>query len=92
MVLGGQINNGIQDLKLSGTVLEPGGELQSISSHHLVKDKPFIILGDFNQIVSASEHFSILPYELPIRSMEEFRECLVKCEMEDLETRGTFFT
>ena len=28
MVLGGQINNGIQDLKLSGTVLEPGGELQ----------------------------------------------------------------
>lgn len=67
-------------------------EIHCIASHHLVKDKPCLILGDFNQILSASEHFSIRPYELPMRGMEEFRDCLVQCEMEDLETRGTFFT
>lgn len=67
-------------------------EMASLSRHRLVKDKPLIILGDFNQIINASEHFSILPYDLPVRGMEEFRDCLVQCELEDLETRGTFFT
>lgn len=67
-------------------------ELVGISNHHLVRYKPFIILGDFNQILNADEHFSILPYELPIRGMEDFRDILVQCELEDLETRGTFYT
>ncbi|KAL0650948.1 hypothetical protein Bca4012_093639 [Brassica carinata] len=67
-------------------------EIQQVSSHNLVRNKPFLILGDFNQIVSASEHFSILPYDLPVRGMDEFRNCLGQCELEDLETRGIFFT
>lgn len=67
-------------------------EIQQVSSHHLVRNKPFVILGDFNQILSASEHFSILPYDLPVRGMEEFRDCLVQNELEDLETRSIFFT
>lgn len=67
-------------------------ELVSISNHHLVRDKPLLILGDFNQILTASEHFSILPYDLPMRRMEDFRDCLVKCELGDLETRGILYT
>ncbi|XP_009145336.1 uncharacterized protein LOC103869048 [Brassica rapa] len=67
-------------------------EIVNISDHHLVKDKPFLILGDFNQILTASEHFSILPYDLPLRGMEEFRDCLFQCELEDVELRGVFYT
>lgn len=67
-------------------------ELESISAHRLVRDRPFVVLGDFNQILAASEHFSILPYDLPVRGMNDFRDSLVKCELEDLEIRGVFYT
>lgn len=67
-------------------------EIVSLSSHHLVKDRPLLILGDFNQILNATEHFSILPYDLPVRGMDELRDCLVQSELEDLESRGIYFT
>lgn len=50
------------------------------------------MMGDFNQILRSDENYSISPYTLPVRGMEEFQECLTLCELEDIETRGTHFT
>ncbi|WZZ16141.1 hypothetical protein YC2023_109230 [Brassica napus] len=49
-------------------------------------------MGDFNQILTSDENYSISTYTLPVRGMEEFQECLTLCELEDNETRGTHFT
>lgn len=67
-------------------------ELKEISHHHLVRNNHFLILGDFNQILPASEHFSILPYDLPERGIDEFQVSLVQCDLKDLETQGIFLT
>lgn len=67
-------------------------DLQEISSHHLTQRAPLVVLGDFNQILTATEHFSILPYPLPVRGMCDFQACLNQCDLADVETRGTFFT
>lgn len=49
-------------------------------------------MGDFNQILTATEHFSLLPYDLPVRGMEEFQQCLQQSYLSDLDIRGTFFS
>lgn len=67
-------------------------DLLSISHNGLVRNSPLIILGDFNQILSANEHFSLQPYELPIRGMEEFQQCLESSGLSDMEIRGAFFS
>jgi len=64
----------------------------SITSNSLVAAAPLIVLGDFNQILTAAEHFSLLPYELPIRGMEEFQRCLEESNLSDMDKRGTFFS
>ena len=64
----------------------------SITSNSLVSAAPLIVLGDFNQILTASEHFSLLPYELPIRDMEDFQRCLEESNLSDMDIRGTFFS
>lgn len=67
-------------------------ELVTLSRHDLVKELPLIILGDFNQIRVALEHFSIASYPLPISGMREFQECLADCGFDDLEIRGVFYS
>lgn len=44
------------------------------------------------EFITADEHYSINPYTLPVRGMEEFQECLALSDLEDIETRGTLFT
>ncbi|KAG7567328.1 Reverse transcriptase zinc-binding domain [Arabidopsis thaliana x Arabidopsis arenosa] len=48
--------------------------------------------GDYNQILSASEHHSIIPHALPIAGMSEFMDCLVSNELFDMPSRGAFYT
>ena len=67
-------------------------DLVSITSNSLVSAIPLIILGDFNQILTAAEHFSLFPYELPIRGMEDFQRCLEESNLSDMDIRGTFFS
>lgn len=47
-------------------------DLASIANNSLVAASPLVIIGDFNQILTAEEHFSIQQYELPVRGMTEF--------------------
>ncbi|KAG7581859.1 Reverse transcriptase zinc-binding domain [Arabidopsis suecica] len=51
-----------------------------------------MILGDFNQIVFANEHYSVLPHDLPLSGMSEFHDCLVSNELQDMPSRGTLYT
>ncbi|XP_048628766.1 uncharacterized protein LOC106360905 [Brassica napus] len=41
--------------------------LVDIATNPLVAASPLLVLGDFNQILLAEEHFSLQPYDLPIR-------------------------
>lgn len=67
-------------------------DLITISRTSIVATSPLLVLGDFNQILTAAEHFSMVPYDLPIRGMEEFRNCLEDTGLSDMEIRGTFFS
>lgn len=49
-------------------------------------------MGDFNQILTSDEHYSINPSTLHVRGMEDFQECLADSDLVDLEARGTLFT
>ena len=67
-------------------------EMTEICNLHVVQNQPTLVMGDFNQIITADEHHSISPFSLPIRGMEEFQDCLTLSELEDIESRGTLFT
>lgn len=66
-------------------------DLVTIASNPLVASTPLVVLGDFNQILTAAEHFSLLPYDLPVRGMAAFQECLIDSGLSDMDFRGTFF-
>lgn len=67
-------------------------ELVMVAGMRVAQEVPLLVLGDFNQIRSASEHFSIVSYPLPVSAMGEFQECLLDSGLDDLETRGVFFS
>lgn len=67
-------------------------EMTEICNLHVVQNQPTLVMGDFNQILTADEHHSISPFSLPIRGMEEFQDCLTLSDLEDIESRGTLFT
>lgn len=61
-------------------------------SKYTVKELPLIVMGDFNQIRMASEHFFIVAYPLPVSGMREIHDCIAECGFDDLENRGVFFS
>lgn len=65
-------------------------DVKAIYQNSPARSNPCIMLGDFNQIATASEHYSILPHNLPIGGMAEFQQCLVENEIDDLTSRGVF--
>lgn len=67
-------------------------DLVTILSNPLVAASPLVVLGDFNQILTAAEHFSLHPYDLPISGMEEFPQFLAESNLADMDFRGTFFS
>lgn len=62
-----------------------------VAGMRVAQEVPLLVLGDFNQVRSASEHFSNVSYPLPVSAMGEFQECLLDSGLDDLETRGVFF-
>lgn len=67
-------------------------DLSLISQNSPARSRPLLVLGDFNQILSSSEHFSVIPHPLPLTGMAELSNCLVNNELFDLPNRGAFFT
>ena len=66
-------------------------EIVSIATDHRVRGKPWSVLGDFNQILSPSDHScSQNPnVDLPTRL---FRDCLLDADLSDLNFRGCSYT
>lgn len=62
-------------------------ELVDLFASQFVDDKPWIILGNFNQILHPLEHSN--PASLNVgRKIQDFRECLIQAELYDLVSKG----
>ena len=66
-------------------------EISSLASSQAVSSKPWMIMGDFNQIREPAEHSKPLSLNLDKR-MRDFSQCLLNANVEDLNFRGTSFT
>ncbi|XP_010463070.1 PREDICTED: uncharacterized protein LOC104743720 [Camelina sativa] len=66
--------------------------LQELHDYGLQRNHPWLILGDFNQILRADEHYSLLPYPHPTQGMAEFQQCIDSCEFLELASRGADHT
>ena len=67
-------------------------DIQNISQTSPARFSPMMVVGDFNQIVYASEHYSVQPHGLPLAGMSDLHDCIVDSELSDLPFRGAFFT
>lgn len=66
-------------------------ELESLAVSPLLADKPWLVMGAFNQTLSPHEHSS--PKSLNVnKKMREFGQCLLYAELGDLNFRGNSFT
>ncbi|KAG2257639.1 hypothetical protein Bca52824_076933 [Brassica carinata] len=66
-------------------------ELETLATSSLLVNKPWSVLGDFNQTLSPQEHSS--PNSLNIdKQMREFGQSLLHAELGDLNFRGNTFT
>ncbi|CAE5962140.1 unnamed protein product [Arabidopsis arenosa] len=67
-------------------------DISFLSSSSPLSYTPWALLGDFNQIASTSEHYSVIPASFPLSGMEDFQSCLRDNDLDDIPSRGVFFT
>ncbi|XP_010495645.1 PREDICTED: uncharacterized protein LOC104772766 [Camelina sativa] len=67
-------------------------DLKSIAQSSPARGSPLLVVGDFNQILTANEHFSVLSHPLPLSGMSDFSSCLEETDLADLPSRGAFYT
>ncbi|XP_023637692.1 uncharacterized protein LOC111830242 [Capsella rubella] len=67
-------------------------DISWLASSSPLKFTPWILLGDFNQIASTSEHYSINHSNLSLRGIEDIQNCFSDNDLEDISSRGAFFT
>ncbi|KAL0884326.1 hypothetical protein Bca101_008307 [Brassica carinata] len=66
-------------------------EITALATTHGLDSKPWLVLGDFNQIRDASEHSK--PVSLNSnRRIRAFNQCLLSASLDDLNYRGNTFT
>ncbi|CAL9238189.1 unnamed protein product, partial [Arabidopsis halleri] len=63
-------------------------DLSEIYHNSPAKFCRWLLLGDFNQIANADEHYSVIPHNLPIGGMTEFQDYLVSNGLSDLSSLG----
>lgn len=66
-------------------------EITDLATSHGLDDKPWLILGDFNQIRSPTEHSKPASLNFDKR-MRDFNQCLQSANLDDLNFRGNMFT
>lgn len=67
-------------------------ELSGLHATTPLKDSPWMVIGDFNQILNTSEHYSIHAYDPPVRGMDDLRSFMDSNDLTDLSCRGIFHT
>ncbi|CAA7058378.1 unnamed protein product [Microthlaspi erraticum] len=66
--------------------------LRELASTVPVSSSPWIVMGDFNQILSIDEAYSLLPTTISLLGMVNLQECLDSCQLFDISSRGCFYT
>lgn len=66
--------------------------LVQLSSMSLIEQSPWLVLGDFNQVLSSNEMFSIYPFVVSRIGMIEFQDCIKSSRLADIVRRGCYFT
>ncbi|CAL9247948.1 unnamed protein product, partial [Arabidopsis halleri] len=67
-------------------------DISRLSSSSPLFNTPWILAGDFNQVASIGEHYSIIPSNMSLRGMEDLQACLRDNDLVDLPSRGVFYT
>lgn len=66
-------------------------EIVLLANSQSLVGKAWIVLGDFNQVLSPSEHSRAVTLNVD-RKTRDFRECLLNADLSDLTFRGNTFT
>lgn len=66
-------------------------DILTLSASHALDSKPWMIVGDFNQIRDPSEHSQPPTLNMDKR-IREFNQCLSDANLDDLNYRGTTYT
>ena len=66
-------------------------EINTLAVSHRLDSKPWLVIGDFNQIRGPAEH-SKLPTLNMDKKIRDFNKCLLDASLDDLNYRGTTFT
>lgn len=66
--------------------------IRQLSNSSTLRNSPWVIMGDFNQVLSVSEMYSLYPVDIYVAGMMEFQECLNDSYLYDLSYQGCFFT
>lgn len=66
--------------------------IRQLSNSSTLRNSPWVIMGDFNQVLSVSEMYSLYPVDICVAGMMEFQECLNDSYLYDLSYQGCFFT
>ena len=66
-------------------------ELSALAISHSLDSKPWLVIGDFNQIRDPSEHSKVPTLNMD-KNIRGFNQCLLDASLDDLNFRGTTFT
>ncbi|CAA7028587.1 unnamed protein product [Microthlaspi erraticum] len=66
--------------------------LRELASSTLINQSPWLVVGDFNQILSLSEAYSLLPTTISLPGIVDLHDCLSDCGLFDLFSRGCHHT
>lgn len=66
-------------------------EIEALVSLHNLDSKPWLLLGDFNQIREHKEHSKPATLNMD-KKMRDFNQCLLSANVDDLNFRGNTFT
>ncbi|CAL9233634.1 unnamed protein product, partial [Arabidopsis halleri] len=82
----------VWDPSVSVLVFSRTDQLMMLAASSPLCETAWILAGDFNQIASLNEHYSIIHSNSSLRGLEDFQSCLRDNDLEDIPSRGLFYT
>lgn len=67
-------------------------DISTLARSSPISFTPWVLMGDFNQIAAVNEHYSIIQSTIPLRGLEEFQSYLRDNDLQDIPSRGLFYT
>lgn len=66
--------------------------IRNLAASRILSESPWLVLGDFNQVLNTQELYSLIYYSPSIQGMLEFQTCLEDSALFDLPYRGCLLT